>query len=396
MNFERATAGSLEDLIVRAADLKSELVAFAQSSRFERRLTARLMDAADDRGYLDEGLAIATIDHFALQYRLSDGRTVVERFVTQHRPPLPDGERDMVLGWRDVVQGCFEARSIEGDAVVLHNLIDDVVYRVYSNMGVAPFARLRKGMFVIGRIVPLRPDAWLVSGHLVFFPKTAARQAAQSALTTLTANPELLHRNQDLTRRAWEMQAEDRADFIELFGADLMVLPVDEVHDKLREHYRRRRDKALARLDKKSAERAIASGPDPDVLAGLPAGLQDAETVGVIYDEVEGLNFYRDFGRADALFADPVRVGDRTSVAVLRGYLRDDSVSTLPIRRLVERHREKADQVFRKVLGKPGFCWETDGEDLLRRRKKEFFDRTPTPSISVVGARLAELLRGGR
>ncbi|MCU1640592.1 MAG: hypothetical protein JWN03_867 [Nocardia sp.] len=395
-NSGSAAAGALEGLIARAGELKAELVAFVQSSRFDRQLTARLADAADDHGYLDEGLAILTIDHFALQHRLPDGRTVVERFVTQHRPSLTDGEREMVLGWRGVVEGCFEVRSIDGGAVVLLNLIDDLVYRVYSNMGVAPFARLRNGMFVIGRIVPLLADEWLVTGNFALLPKSAASQVAQSALTTLTAHPELLRRNPDLFRRAWEMQAEDRADFIDLFGADLVVLPVVEVRDKLGEHYRRRQRKALDSLDDKAATRAAAAGPTPDVLADMPESLREAETVGVIYDEVEGLNFYSDFGRLEALFADPVLVGDRTYLSVLRGYLRDDSVSALPIRRLAERHHNGVDPVFRKLLGKPGFCWERDGEDLLRCRKKEFIDRAPSPSISVLGARLAELLRGGR
>ena len=68
---------SLDDLIARAAELKGELVTFAQSSRFAGRLTRLLRDAADRHGYLDEGTAVLTIDHFALQYRLPDGRAVV-------------------------------------------------------------------------------------------------------------------------------------------------------------------------------------------------------------------------------------------------------------------------------------------------------------------------------
>ncbi|WP_405135597.1 hypothetical protein [Nocardia sp. NBC_01388] len=54
-NSGQAAAGALDDLIARAGELKAELVAFVQSSRFDRQLTARLMDAADDHGYLDEG-----------------------------------------------------------------------------------------------------------------------------------------------------------------------------------------------------------------------------------------------------------------------------------------------------------------------------------------------------
>ena len=105
VNPTSAGDSSIDDLIDRAADLKGELVAFAQSSRFARRLNALLVDAADRHGYLDEGTAVLTIDHFALQYRLPNGRTVVERFVTQRRPQLSDDEQKMMLGWRDVVEG---------------------------------------------------------------------------------------------------------------------------------------------------------------------------------------------------------------------------------------------------------------------------------------------------
>ena len=44
-------ASSVEDLIARAAGLKGELVAFAQSPQFARRLDALLFAAADRRGH---------------------------------------------------------------------------------------------------------------------------------------------------------------------------------------------------------------------------------------------------------------------------------------------------------------------------------------------------------
>ena len=118
--------------------------------------------------------------------------------------------------------------------------------------------------------------------------------------------------------------------------------------------------------------------------------LLGADSVALIYDEVEGLNFYRDFGRLDALFADPTLARDRTNLGRLREYLRDESVSPLAIRRLVQRHPDGVDPVFRTLLRKPGFSWSRDGEKLLRREKESFFDREPTPSISIVGGRLAE------
>jgi hypothetical protein len=72
------------------------------------------------------------------------------------------------------------------------------------------------------------------------------------------------------------------------------------------------------------------------------------------------------------------------------------SVSPLAIHRLVQRDPDGTDAVFRALLRKRDFSWERDGESLLRRHKKAFVDREPTPSISTVGERLAELLRGTR
>src|SRR2546421_6459955 len=83
---QRAT--TVERLVDRSGELKRELVEFARSPRFARRLDTQLLDAADANGCLDEATAIGVIDHFALQHRLSDGHTVLERFVAQRRPPL--------------------------------------------------------------------------------------------------------------------------------------------------------------------------------------------------------------------------------------------------------------------------------------------------------------------
>lgn len=389
---------SIDDLLIRAADLKGELVAFVQGPRFARRLEALLFDVADRDGYLDEAAAVRVVDRFALQYRLSDGGTVVERFVAQRRPRLSDDEREMVLGWRDVVEGCFEVQRFDGDAVELHNLLDDLVYRVYSNLGPGVFAKLRKGMFIVCRIVPVHPatDAWMISGHLNVFPKSAWREVTQSAVHELTVHPELLRRNPALLQQAWDVQAEHRAEFVAQVGSDLVVLPPREAQETVREHYRRVRDRAVAKLEGKAAKRAANSGPAPEDMGRFPDELLDADSVALVYDEVEGITFYRDFGRLDALFADPTLARDRASLAMLREWLHDESVSPLAFRRLVQRHPDGADPVFRALLRKPGFSWSRDGDNLLRRHKKSYFDREPLPSISIVGARLAELLRKAR
>ncbi len=381
----------IDDLIARSGELKRELVKFTRSARFAKQLDPLLYEVADHRGNLDQTKAIQIIDHFALQHLLPNGRTVVERFVAQRQPRLPEVEREMMLGWRDAVEGMFEVRGFDGDAVEFHNLLDDLVYRVYSNMGREAFAAVDKGMFVLGRIVPVHPatDAWLVSGTFSSYPESVGPEFAQIALKETVGHPELMHRNPAMLQRGWEIQAGARAEFIAQVGSDLVVLPPHEAQETLREHYRRLGDKAMAKLEGEAAP----AGPTPDQLGSLPDELLDADSVVLIYDEVEGLSYYRDFGRLDALFADPSLARDRTRLTQLRGYLDDESVSPLAIRRLVERHPGGADPVFRALLRKPGFSWSRDGEKLLRREKKSYFDRKPTPSFSVTGKRLTELLR---
>lgn len=372
--MDTQTEGNIpvDALIKRAADLKRELVDFAYQPQFSKQLAGRLRNAAV-KGPLDEGTAVLTVDHFALQHRLPDGRTVVERFVALRRPRLSDDEREMVLGWRNVVEGIFEVGRLDGDALELHNLLDDLVYRVYSNLGRAVFAQLGERTFVIGRIVPLHPatDAWLISGHFAKFPESHGQVVAQTAVETITSHPGVLRRNPVLFERAWEIQAEQRREFIAQFGSDLVVLPPVEAQQAIREFF-------------SSLEQKADLSPFPDELL-------DADSVALIFDEVEGLTFCRDFGRVDALFADPTLARDRTHIVRLREYLNDDSISPMPIRRLVHRHPDGADTVFRTFLGKPRFSWTRDGEQLLRRKKKDF-DREPVPRVPVLGKRLTDLL----
>jgi hypothetical protein len=95
------------DLVERAGDLKGELIEFALSPRFDRELSAVVAESFPGGLVTDEAMFSMVLDHFPLQYRLRSGSTVVEAFVAAH-PELTDTERDMLLGWREVVGGIFD------------------------------------------------------------------------------------------------------------------------------------------------------------------------------------------------------------------------------------------------------------------------------------------------
>ena len=385
------TPPSLESLIERSSELKRALVEFACSPRFERQLRPFMREAAEPDGELDESDAVGIIDRFALQHRLPNGKTVLEQFLAS-RPDLSTVDRDMVRGWHDPVEGLFEIRRKDRTTVVLLNLLDDLEYRTYSNMGPNAFRPLPKGGFLYARLVPINPvpGAWLVSGYMSSFPKSGAALIAQTALELATTRPQLVFRNPEKIEQSWKQMREDRAAFIEFFGGDELVLSPAEAGERLNAYYRHRQEAALAAHPNRRKPRHV---PGIDVPAfDLPAAFADDDTVGVIYDEIDGLNFYNDYGMLRELFADPALAADKRYSDVLRGYLQSDSVGPLPIRRVASAHPETADTVFRKVLRKPGFTWADHGEALLRRRKAWYYEHEPRPAVSVIGTRLTELI----
>jgi len=390
-----STVGGLElaGLIERSAELKRDLVDFACSPRLERALAAAMLEAGLED--VEEADAIGTIDRFALQYRMRDGRTVVDRFVAS-RPDLDAADREMLLGWRDPVEGIFEFRGKDGDAIILLNLIDDLEYLTYSNMGPAAFRRLPRGGFLFARLVPVRPvpGAWLVSGTMSSYPKSAAVHVAKVALELATKRPGLVFRNPEKVEQGWKQMRESRAAFVEFFGGDELVLPPAEAGERLNAFYRQWQEAALAR---QPARRRPPNLPGLDVRAfEFPADLAEADTIGIIYDETDGLNFYPDYGMLRDLFADPALAADKRYADVLRGYLRSETIAPLPLQRLAAAHPDTADALFRKILRRRDFTWAEHGEALMRRRKAWYYRREPRPGVSVIGARLAELALGGR
>ncbi|MDV9188493.1 hypothetical protein R6L23_09740 [Streptomyces sp. SR27] len=385
----------LNDLIARSAELKKKLVAFAQSARFDRWLTPLLLEAAGPARQLDEGEAIRITDHFILRYRLPDGSTVVDRFVAG-RKDLTAADREMLLGWRDPVEGVFEIQRKDGDAVILLNLVDDLEYRTYSNVGRAAFRRVSEGGFLHTCLVPVQSAgvAWLVSGAMESYPRSSATEIAQAALRLATHHPELVFRNAEKSEQGWQWMREDRTAFMDFCGGDELVLPPAEAEELLDGYYRHRHEGAVAGRPGHARGRRLPGLDLP--FFELPRELADSDTVGVIYDQVDGLNFYADYGMLRDLFADPALTGRRQHQDLLRTYLREESITPLPIRRLAAAHPETADDVFRKLLRKPGFTWSEHGDALLRRRKPWYYESDPRPGVSVIGDRLSELLGAGR
>ncbi len=75
----------------------------------------------------------------------------------------------------------------------------------------------------------------------------------------------------------------------------------------------------------------------------FPEGLAYFDTVGVIYDETDGLNFSPDYGMLRNLFADPARAANKRYADVLREYLRSETIAPLPLLRLATAYPDTVD-----------------------------------------------------
>ncbi|SBT41016.1 hypothetical protein [Micromonospora narathiwatensis] len=372
-----------DDLLNRAGELKRQLVSFSQQPRYDRAFDDVLASRYDGRVALDEHTMMILWDYFVLEHRLRNGRTVVEQFVAAH-PELPEPERQMLLGWRDVVQGPFEVQGRDGAALVVVNLVDELTYCVRSNMGPSVFRRTPRRSFLLARLVAVGEE-WMISGPMNVWRAQERDVAYEMALEMSLRAPEAVYRNPEKLAQAWELQRQDRDRFVRFFGSDLVVVAGDQVADRMADYH------AFCRAEVPGTPSSISAVDGP--VLELPPDVVDAETVAMIYDEVDGLGFYAEFGLVEAAFADPDLLRRRRYREHTMAYLQDDSVAPLVLRRLAELDPERASVVFRRLLKKPRFDWARDGEELLRAYKPEHFRRAPRPRVSPVSERLAAYAR---
>ncbi|MDR3081437.1 MAG: hypothetical protein LBV60_11020 [Streptomyces sp.] len=196
------------------------------------------------------------------------------------RRDLSEVERELLLGWRDPVEGIFEIRRKDGDAVVLLNLVDDLEYRAYSNVGPAAFRGVSAGGFLLTCLVPLRSaeGAWLVSGTMEHYPKSSATEIARATVQLAVSRPELVFRNPEKIEQGRQRMREDRAAFVEFCGGDELVLSAAAAEDLLNAYYRHRQEATTAAHPGRARGRRLP-GPDFPAFELPPDLAETADTV---------------------------------------------------------------------------------------------------------------------
>lgn len=399
---------ALRRVAARAGDLKRMLVAFAQSPRFDRWRVPELAKASSSAGAAGSAGAadaagaappakgserwIAAMDDFIMTFRFPDGTGVVDRYLSASGKNLDKRDRKLLEGWRDPVDGIFELRARNSDSLTLWNLLDELEYKAYAELG---FASLSAGTgdFILARLVPMAPGAWTFSGSVTPIPRANAAVVAELALEWSASRPRLVFRNPRKERLGWEMMRQERDDFIGFFGSDQVVIPAAAAESRINEYYRRRQEKALARRSPGTPVPEVTAGIDRPFFV-MPESLLSLDTIGVIFDETDGLSLLPDFGLLEELFARPELAADKRYAEALLGYLDSDSIYPGVLRRLAVADQDAADRVYRTVLKKPSFSWVKQGDLLLRRRKPWYYKQARQPNVTPASDYLAELLSG--
>ena len=102
--------------------------------------------------------------------------------------------------------------------------------------------------------------------------------------------------------------------------------------------------------------------------------------------------FLANFALVREAFENPGLAADSEHRQAVLGYLKADSISALPFRRLAGADTARASQLFQHLLKEPSFSWERDGEALLRKHKPWCFGAKPQPPVTPLRSELAKAL----
>lgn len=393
----RPREGDEEALLLRCGRLKRLLVLLAQSERVAEERWRLL----EDGGYDEAELDAAALEHLLVSLRLPDGRRLHD--LAAETPGLSGRDRELLLSWKDDLLGIFEIRRLAGDHLVFHNLLDELVYRVRSNVGTAALRQFPVGSFCLTRLLPFGYD-WLLSGEAEMMPggEVGRGIALEAAAVLARSSPRALFRNPELLERAWRGERESHEVFVECFGTDEVLLAGGRLQEAVDGLWAAQQARATAALGTTVEQLAAEHGGLVSTSFPLPDSLLVEPDVGVLSDPVWGLGFYERYGELRSVFAAPGRAAEPKVRELVLGYLDSPSVDPLPFLHLARDYPEGASEVLARVLGRPGFDWGRDGEALLHERKAACYPPWPRTAplrdelVQALGRANARQAGGGR
>ena len=271
---------------------------------------------------------------------------------------VDDTERALLEQWRDGgVLGYFVVTDLVDEHALLHNLEDDLDYRVYTGRSEIRSAVLVPGLPLSVRLLPVGA-AWIFADTPAVYPQSAIVDVVRGVVALLATSPCPAYRNPRTLARARELVADHHRAFRQLFGD--VVVEGTTAHAV--DCYLRFKD----RIGAPSEEFALlAALRDERWLPGDDADPDDS-TFALVHHPVQGLRLLDWYGQLRDVHTAPLQPWKPRRLAQV---LADPDAPSWVLALLAERHPDHLDTLYRAATGRPGLSWARHGAELLRDRE---------------------------
>lgn len=314
------------------------------------------------------------------------GGSLVQRVLRASQPAddgtcpaglVVDGaERALLEQWADGgVLGYFIVTDLVDEHVVLHNLEDDLEYRVFTGCSGIPSHALTPGLPLSVRILPVGA-VWIFADTPMVFSPDSIVDVVRGVVGLLTSSPCPAYRNPRTLARARELVADHHRAFHDLFGDVLVEGTATQVLDC----YLRFKD----RIGAPAEEFALLPSLRDERWLPDDAADPDDAAFALVHHPVKGLRLLDWYGQLREVHTAPLMPWKPQRLAQV---LADPDVPSWVLALLAERHADHLDALYRAASGRPGFVWGRDGAALLR-------DREPAASRDEPGLVMASSIMG--
>jgi hypothetical protein len=270
---------------------------------------------------------------------------------------VDDAERALLEQWRDGgVLGYFIVTDLVDEHAVLHNLEDDLDYRVLTGRSEIRSTGLVPGLPLSGRVLPVGA-VWIFAGTPAVFSPSSIEGVVHGVVGLLAASPCPAYRNPRKLARARELVADHHRDFCDLFGDVVVEGTASHVVDCCL----RFKDRIGA-----PAEEFGLLGALRDERWLPDAGDPDDGTFALVHHPVKGLRMLDWYAQLREVHSAPLVPWKPRRLAQV---LADPDAPSWVLALLARRHPDHLDELYGAASGRPGFTWERDGAALLRDRE---------------------------
>lgn len=289
---------------------------------------------------------------------------------------VTDAERALLEQWRDGgVLGYFMVTDLVDEHAVLHNLEDDLEYRVYTGRSEIRSTALAPGLPLSVRLLPVGA-AWIFADTPLVFSPGSVVGVVRGVVGLLTSTPCPAYRNPRTLARARELVADHHRAFRDLFGDVLVQGTASHVMDC----YLRFK----ARIGAPAEEFALFPSLRDERWLPDDAADPDDEAFALVHHPVKGLRLLDWYAQLCEVHTAPLASWKPGRLAQV---LADPDVPSWVLGLLAERHPDHLDALYGAATERQDFVWARDGAALLH-------DREPAAGRDEPGIVMASSIMG--